>query len=211
MTGMYLPPPGRRRRGFLKKGLFGTALLALGGGGFLFMRPTRHTKPPPEGLVTFTEDEYAVLDAIARRFVPPKEGFPSVDEVRPALAADRMFARAPEDAKKELKQLLGLFENGLGNFLFGFRTRPFTQLSPDEQDRVLAEWRDSRLAIRRSGYRALHVLLMTSYYGAPETWSALGYPGPPPGFHQPDAPVWKGGGEPRPFGNGVFVDTGGQP
>lgn len=207
---MHLSSAGRRRRGFLKKGLFGTALLLLGGGGFLFTRPTRRTKAPPERLVTFTEDEYAVLDAISRRFAPMREGFPSVDEVQPALWADRLLARASEDVKQELKRLLGLFENGLGNFFFGFRFRPFTQLSPDEQDRVLAEWRDSRLVVRRSGYRALHVLLMTAYYGSPKTWSALGYPGPPPGFHQPDAPVWKGGGEPRPFGNGVFVDSGGQ-
>jgi hypothetical protein len=32
----------------------------------------------------------------------------------------------------------------------------------------------------------------------------VNYPGPPRGFHQPDAPVWKGGGQPRPEGNGVF-------
>jgi len=27
-----------------------------------------------------------------------------------------------------------------------------------------------------------------------------------PGIHDPNAPVWKGGGEPRPFGNGTWIE-----
>jgi hypothetical protein len=35
-------------------------------------------------------------------------------------------------------------------------------------------------------------------------WPVVGYPGPPVAFHDAAAPVWKGGGQPRPDGPGVF-------
>ena len=34
--------------------------------------------------------------------------------------------------------------------------------------------------MRRTGYRALKKIVYSSYYGARETWAAIGYPGPPP-------------------------------
>jgi len=46
---------------------------------------------------------------------------------------------------------------------------------------------------------------MAAYYGNPITWPAVGYPGPPKAFHDPNAPLWKGDG-PRPPGNGVWVE-----
>lgn len=196
------------RRGFLKKGLLGGALLAVGGAGYLGTRGTRRVPLPPEGLETFDEVEYAVVHALAARFIPAREGFPSIDQVRVAWNADRVLARAEPDVRKEVKQLLKLFENGLANFLFGGRTSTFTSLPPEEQDRVLLEWRDSRLAIRRAGYLALRGLVLASYYGSPLTWAAVNYPGPPPGFHDPNAPLWKGAGAPRPAGNGVFAEVG---
>jgi hypothetical protein len=203
---MYLPPPGQSRRGFLKKGLFGGAVLALGGAGFFATRPTRLVGMPQEGLLTFDEKEYAVVHAIAARMVPARPGFPTIDEVRVAFNADRVLQRADAGARGEVKQLIGLFENGLANLIFGGRTKPFTQLDGVEQDEVLREWQDSRLEIRRTGLQALRALVLASYYGSPLTWKAVSYGGPPEGFWQKDAPVWKGKGQVR-EGNGVWVET----
>jgi hypothetical protein len=122
-----------------------------------------------------------------------------------ARAADRIADRTEASAQKELRQLLGLFENGLAGFLFGGRTRPFTRLDGAEQDRVLEEWRDSGIALRRTGYAALRTLLMAAYYQSPLVWPAVGYGGPPGIFKDgPTLPKWFGGGEPRPDGNGVW-------
>jgi hypothetical protein len=204
---MYLPPRGvpDSRRGFLKKGLFGGLLLALGGGAFLATRRSAQVSMPP-GLQVLNAREYAVMWAIVQRFVPPREGFPAADSINTAVAADGIVALLEEVTQGEIKQLLMLFENALPNFLFGLRTSPFTQLNPTEQDEVLAEWRDSRLTLRRTGYRALRGLAIAAYYGNKATWPAVGYPGPLPGLHDPNAPVWKGGAEPRPIGNGTLVE-----
>jgi len=205
---MYLPPRGApdTRRGFLKKGLFGGLLLALGGGGYLFTRRSAPV-PMPGGLKVLNAAEYAVMWAIVQRFVPAREGFPPPDSIGTAVAADGIIAMLEEVTQGEIKQLLMLFENALPNFLFGLRTEPFSQLDPAEQDQVLAEWRDSRLTLRRTGYRALRGIAIAAYYGNQATWSAVGYPGPLPGIHDPNAPVWKGGEQPRPVGNGTMLES----
>ena len=139
---MYLPPPGgtpTSRRGFLKRGLFGSALLALGGAGYLATRKTGAMMLPAEGLQAMTEREYAVIYAIAKRLIPPRPNFPSIDEVKVALHCDGILASVDPSARTELKQLLMLFENALAGFLFGLRTKPFTALDEVEQDAVLAE------------------------------------------------------------------------
>jgi hypothetical protein len=194
------------RRSLIKKGLFGGAILAVGGAGFLASRGTRRVDLPPEGLLVLNADEYAVIHAIAGRLVPAKAGFPSVDEVRVAFNADRVLSRADAGAVKELRQLINLLENGLTNLLFGGRPRAFTQLSPEAQDQVLQEWQNSGLTIRRTGFQALRAITLASYYGSPMTWKAVGYPGPPEGFQDKTAPKWKGGGEARPPSNGLWQD-----
>ena len=78
--------------------------------------------------------------------------------------------------RRSCRQLLGLFENGLAGFLFGGRTRPFTRLDGPEQDRVLVEWRDSRLAVRRTGYAALRTLVLAGYYQSPHRLAGRGLP-----------------------------------
>ena len=205
---MYLPPRGApdSRRGFLKKGLFGGLLLALGGGAFLGTRRGAQVSMPG-GLKVLNATEYAVMWAIVQRFVPAREGFPAPDTLNTAVAADGIIALLEDVTQGEIKQLLMLFENALPNFLFGGRTSPFTQLNPTEQDEVLAEWRDSRLTLRRTGYRALRGLAIAAYYGNQATWTAVGYPGPLPGIHDPNAPLWKGGDEPRPVGNGTLIEA----
>jgi hypothetical protein len=197
-------PRSPSRRSLLKRGLLGSALLAAGGAGFLALRPGRRLPPPADGLRVFSLREYATLDALAHRLVAKLPGWPTVEEVGVARAVDRIAERVEPSALAELKQLLGLFENGLAGFLFGGRTEPFTALDAASQDRVLEEWRDSRIALRRTGYNALRTLVLAGYYQSPLTWKPLGYPGPEESFFQPDAPVWVGGTSPRPDGNGVF-------
>jgi hypothetical protein len=200
---MYLPPRGAKqsRRGFLQKGLFGGAILALGGGAFLATRPSLELPLPPEGLLVLSAREFALLQALAGRFIPVRSGFPSVEEMRVAYSCDRILAQVDETALHELKQLMMLFENALPNFVFGRRTKPFTALTGEDQDTVLGEWSRSSLTLRRTGLLALRGLVMAAYYGNAKTWVAVGYPGPPQGLYDPNAPVWKGEGS-RPLGLG---------
>ncbi len=206
---MYLPPRGAKqsRRGFLKKGLFGGALLALGGGGYLATRSSAQLPLPAEGLLVLSAREYSVINTLAARFIPSRPGFPSVDEIRVAFNCDRILAQVDETALRELRQLILLFENALAGFLFGRRTKPFTALPVVEQEVVLNEWASSKLTLRRTGFLALRGMVVAAYYGSSKTWAAVGYPGPPAGLHDPNAPVWKGGDVARPEGNGFYLEA----
>jgi len=198
-------PAGLSRRSLIKRGVVGGALLAAGGAGFLALRGGASVTLPADGLLVFSPAQFAVLDAVARRMVRPRPGWPTVDEVGVARAADRIAARVEPSAQKELRQLLGLFENALAGLLFGGRTRPFTRLDGAEQDAVLAEWRDSRLPVRRTGHAALRTLVLAGYYQSPSIWPAVGYSGPPGIFQDgPSQPEWRGGDQPRPDDNGVW-------
>ncbi len=204
---MYLPPPGQKpsRRGVLKKGLFGGALLALGGSGWLLTRPSALV-PLPAGLQVLNEREYAVIHALVSSFIPQNHGFPDPHQLQTAKAADGILAMMEEGTRNELKQLIMLFENALPAFLFGRRRQTFSTMSHEERLVVIAEWRDSSVMLRRTGFMALRGLVMAAYYGNPLTWPPTHYPGPLPGIHDPNAPVWKGGDEPRPWSNGKWVE-----
>lgn len=199
---MYLPPPGGKpsRRGVLKKGLWGGVLLAAGGFGALFFRKSVDVPLPPGGLQVLSPREYAVLVVLAQRLVPKRAGAPTVDELGVAATCDSVLAKTDPTSQQEFKQLLGLFENALANFLLGGRTGTFTRMAEDAQEAVLEDWRTSRLSVRRTGFLALRTLVLASYFGNPKSWTATRYPGPPAGLHQPDAPVWRGGDAPRPAG-----------
>jgi hypothetical protein len=163
------------RRSFLKKGLFGGALLALGGGGTLALLPTRAVAAPTRPLAVLGERGFQVLVAIARRVVPVE----GADHVAIVHAADDALRLAAPEAQKDLRDLLGLFENALPGALLDRRVMPFTRLDPEAQDRVLEAWRDSRLTLRRGGYHALRKLCVAPYYADPSSWRGVRYPGPP--------------------------------
>jgi hypothetical protein len=48
-----------------------------------------------------------------------------------------------------------------------------------EQDQHLRSWQNSRLAIRRTGFQAMKRLSCAIYFGSPDTYASVGYPGPP--------------------------------
>ncbi len=168
------------RRGFLKRTLIGGAGLTLAGAIPLALRRTLLRPAPAEPLRLFDPAEYSVLAAVADRIVPRTAADqPTAAEIGVAQKADLLLSRADPDTQRDFKQLLGLFDSALAAFLLDGRTRPFTRLSPEDQDRALVDWRDSRLALRRSGFQALERLCAALYYADPRSYSTVGYPGPP--------------------------------
>jgi hypothetical protein len=167
------------RRGVIKAGLLGTAALALGGVG-LALRQGVLMESLPAGLRVLNQREYSVLTVIADRLCPAMgEGAPGARALDVASMIDRRLASAEADMQGAIKLLLNLFENALTGALFGERFKPFTQLDPAAQDRVLTQWRASTVGFRRSAFGALNGLVASTYYGDPRTWKRIGYDGPP--------------------------------
>jgi hypothetical protein len=170
------------RRGLLKKTLGGAALLAAAGAVPLALRKTRlREMPKGRTLQFFTPAEYSIWAAVADRMLAEEKpsGAPTPSQLDVAGRADAFLAPLPEKDGKDLKQLLALFDNALFSAVQGGPPRPFTAMSPQEQDDHIRRWQGSRLAIQRTGYEALRRLCCAMYFSAPETYASVGYPGPP--------------------------------
>jgi hypothetical protein len=162
------------RRTFLRRGLLGGTILALGGVG-LSAWPSLLERRPRQPLKVLDEKRFAVLAAVASRTVRA----PGADPIAIAHAVDDTLSRAVPEVQNDFRQLLALFENALAGLVFDGRPKPFTRLSPEAQDAVLTNWRDSRLTVRRAGYQALRKLTSAAHHAQPSTWASVGYPGPP--------------------------------
>lgn len=79
----------------------------------------------------------------------------------------------------EVHQLFGLLEFAPARALAAGVWTPWSQASPRDVAGFLTRWRFSGVALYRTGYQALHQLVMAAWYGNAASWKAIGYPGPP--------------------------------
>jgi len=169
------------RRGVLKTGVFGAALLAVGGPLFLLSRSGRAPRASRGALLALTPYEHEIFASAAARLVPGDGAadWPSAEALDVAGKLDALVARLHPRAIKEFRQVLHVFESALTGVVAIGSPQTFTRSSPEDQDRRLQAWRRSRVAVFRSGYQAMKRLAHAIYYASPEIYARVGYPGPP--------------------------------
>jgi hypothetical protein len=134
---------------------------------------------PPQELLCLDIKEFSILTAVAERLLPGTNGFPSSSELNVALKIDALLHRAHQGLAGEIKLLLLLIENGAIGLIFHGNHTPFTQLSPSNQDVILADWKNSSIPLRRTTFKALNSLCAATYYSTERACSLIGYNGPP--------------------------------
>jgi len=82
-------------------------------------------------------------------------------------------------AQKELAELFTLLSIAPARVLLAGLWPRWEDASPAEIAAFLQGWRMSRLELLRSAYAALHDLVLGAWYGNPDAWGDIGYPGPP--------------------------------
>lgn len=162
------------RRGFLKKGLIGGALLSASAAALSLWPQKRQDGVPTPPLKVLNEGAFWTMVAIAGRVIPA-DG----NAVKVATAVDQALSYVSKEAQRDLNTLLGLFENGVAGVFLGGSAKPFTQRSPEDQDHALDNWATSKVALLRGGVGALRKLALASHYGDPSSWKLMGYQGPP--------------------------------
>lgn len=166
------------RRAVLKFGLGGAVLLAVGGVG-LALRGTV-LRQPRTALRVLDEREFSILAAVADRIAPGQDGFPSAWSLQVPEKVDALLFTMHPGAGEEMKAALGLLENAAAGLLLEGRTRTFTGSSAEQQDAILASWRDGSIMVKRTAFKALNGLCAATYWSSPEIYEHVGYPGPPP-------------------------------
>ena len=175
------------RRTFLQRGLFGGALLALGGVG-LGLWPGRELAAPRSALKVIEPKAFQVLVAVATRVVVA----PGADPVQIAQNVDEALTYGVPDARKDFNGLLMLLESALAGLVLDGRPVPFTRMEGAAQDATLLAWRDSSLAMRRSGYHALRKLCLAAHWAQESSFASVGY-APPTGLNAAAYPDSKWG------------------
>ena len=92
---------------------------------------------------------------------------------------DRAIAGLPPATRKELYQLFALLSFAPGRVLLAGVGATWPSAAPAEIAAFLDRWQSSRFGLLRSGYGALHQLVLAGWYGDPQAWPAIGYAGPP--------------------------------
>jgi hypothetical protein len=81
--------------------------------------------------------------------------------------------------QQEVSQLFALLEFPVTRAFAAGIWSGWDGVSAGDADAFLTRWRYSGVALFRSGYQALHQLVMASWYGNGASWPRIGYPGPP--------------------------------
>ncbi|MGB0129351.1 MAG: hypothetical protein WBP72_17050 [Rhodocyclaceae bacterium] len=165
------------RRQFIKAGVLGGAVLAAAGAWF---GVAYHSGMGGAGHLN--DDARSVLAAVVP--VMLAEALPEGSGRPAAIAAtvDRFGVAVGglgAAAQKEVGELFGLLSFPPTRFLVAGVHRPWPDAAGEEVAAFLGAWRFSRFALLRSAYAALHDLIYAAWYGNPESWPAIDYPGPP--------------------------------
>jgi hypothetical protein len=169
------------RRTFLKTGIAGGVLLAAIAA---FHEPlNRWTKKELVGRLQRAEARRAALTAIIPVML---QGALPTDAVERAAAVSGTVdavgvavAALGASAQEEVAELFALLMFAPTRIAVAGVLSPWDEASEADVAAFLSRWRTSRLDLLRSGYLALHDLVLGAWYADPAHWAAIGYPGPP--------------------------------
>jgi len=164
------------RRQFIKFGVAGGLLLAAAG--VARAQKGYRAATGSDGLEVLTEGDGEVLAAVAPAILAGT-GAAGASLAAIVGSIDRAVAGLPPHLQAEVRQLLALLASSPGRRLLAGVSAAWPQASPAEVAAFLERWRFSRSALLQQAYHALHELVLAAWYARPDSWPALGYPGPP--------------------------------
>ena len=92
---------------------------------------------------------------------------------------ERAVGGLPLATQAELRQLFDLLGFAPTRLLLTGLWDDWPEITPERLDAFLSDWQQSSLGLLRVAYFALHELVFAAWYGNPQAWPRIGYPGPP--------------------------------
>lgn len=170
------------RRSFILAGTAGAAALAAAG----WLRGTGSaaaTGSAGGALAALDHDAAQIVAAIVPVVLGgalPRDADTRASAVNVTVAnVGRAIAGLPPAAQGELGELFALLALPPARWGLAGVDEPWDRAPPAAVAAFLDRWRTSRFMLLRSAYDALHQLVLAAWYGNPESWPAIGYPGPP--------------------------------
>lgn len=169
------------RRRWLKVGVAGGA--ALGVAAWWAQRPSAFGRTPYTPAANlppavWTPEAAMMIKALAPVVIGPAcTGAASCQRVAEGVRV-AVAALSPA-AQRDVGELFMLLNIGPARGLLTGVWGSWSDASTKDIEAFLQRWRHSRLALLQAGYHALHDLILAAWYAEPESWAAIGYPGPP--------------------------------
>ena len=168
------------RRQFIKAGVIGGAALAAVG--LFYSRGLKEAPVAPvsPGLTFANRPVIAAIVPAILAGALPESGEARRQAIQQTVEGVGIaIAGLSASAQKELEELFTLLSIAPMRMLLAGVWPRWEEASPAQIAGFLQDWRMSRLELLRSAYAALHDLVLGAWYGNPDTWEAIGYPGPP--------------------------------
>ncbi len=166
------------RRTFLAVGVAGAGALAIAGW-------LRRTPEPVAGSATsnISVDGHDIMRAIVpvmlASALPTEPAARAVAVAQTLAALDTAVGGLPQAAQAELAQLFDLLALPPVRLAVARIDAPWAQAAPEQVRACLDRFRGSSVQLLRAAYDGLHQLTFAAWYGQPQSWAAIGYPGPP--------------------------------
>ena len=165
------------RRTFIFAGALGVAALAA------VRYWPRSSIEAPRGLRSLDADGATIMAAIIPVMLDdalPSEPAARGHAIRETVEnVDRAIAGLSPQQIGELGHLFTLLALPPVRWSLTRSMRAWDEATASDVDGFLSRLRDSRIALLRAAYDALHQLVFAAWYGNPRAWGALGYGGPP--------------------------------
>ena len=121
----------------------------------------------------------ALVPVVLANALPPDAGARSAAIGEIIEAFDRALSGLDPAIQNEIAQMLGLLVYAPTRIAVAGVWATWREATAEEVAGFLRDWRDSRYALKRSGYRALTQLIQAAWYDNMRAWHVIGYPGPP--------------------------------
>jgi hypothetical protein len=169
------PKFGMSRRTLLKAGVAGGAALLLGR--WLYTATTPPAAPHAALGASARTVLTAIIPVLLDGALPGETAAAAYTET--LAGVEQMIAGLPPATRAELAELFSLLDFAPTRCLVAGVWSPWPQAPRAAIAAFLASWRDSRFALLRSAYAALHQIVLAAWYANPRSWPAIGYAGPP--------------------------------
>jgi hypothetical protein len=134
---------------------------------------TQNLKPRTQNFFVGSRTETFL--AVAARVVPGEGlGATGAGSETTLRAAEQFLQGQDAAVRAKLGLLLSVLDWGAA-FRYGAR---FSRLSAANQDAYLQAWEKSAVQTLRFAFSSLRNLVLLAFYTQPESWHAIGYPGP---------------------------------
>jgi hypothetical protein len=171
--------PNKTRRTLLKAGIAGGVVLVLARWIFILYSPRESPEGRPSALDSSARTIIAAIGPVLLEGALPDADTSVESRAEIVAGVDRAVAGLPPASRKELEQLFALLSFAPTRCLVAGVWSSWPDASRESIAMFLGSWRDSRFTLLRSGYGALHQLILAAWYGNTRSWASIGYPGPP--------------------------------